>query len=209
MLKLLIGIDFDNTIVSYDQLIHTVAYDLGLISGRISKNKTSVRDTIRGLPDGDVEWQKVQAMVYGPRILEATVAPGATEFLLRCVYQEIKVHIVSHKTEFANYDVTQTNLRAAAVEWLETNLAVKKGLFGISLADVYFESSRREKIKRVSTLRCTHFIDDLMETFEESNFPDGIRKILYTNRKVGSASNHLTMSGNWYEIADYLFKNDA
>ena len=114
-----VGVDFDNTLVSYDSLIHLVAIERGLIGPGIKPSKKLVRDSIRKLPDGETEWQKVQALVYGPRIKEAIPAEGATEFLEECFRHGVKVNIISHKTEFASYDETDTNLRSAAMSWLE------------------------------------------------------------------------------------------
>jgi len=42
-----IGIDFDNTIVSYDTLFHRVALERGLIPISVPANKISVREYLR------------------------------------------------------------------------------------------------------------------------------------------------------------------
>ena len=41
-----------------------------------------------------------------------------------------------------------------------------KGL-NLKRENVYFESTREEKVARIGFLKCTHFIDDLEETFDE------------------------------------------
>ena len=56
----------------------------GLIGPETEASKKLVRDSIRQLPNGETEWQKVQALVYGPRISEAIPSEGATEFLKQC-----------------------------------------------------------------------------------------------------------------------------
>ena len=63
-----VGLDFDNTLVSYDDVVHSVALERGLISGDLPRCKRAVRDRVRQLPDGENEWQRIQAAVYGPRI---------------------------------------------------------------------------------------------------------------------------------------------
>ena len=41
---MIIGVDFDNTIISYDSVFHKLASESGLIPSTVSKNKTAVRD---------------------------------------------------------------------------------------------------------------------------------------------------------------------
>ncbi len=62
-----IGIDFDNTIVTYDDLMYSLAMEMGLINPAVRKSKKLIRDNIRELPDGEIEWQKLQGLVYGPK----------------------------------------------------------------------------------------------------------------------------------------------
>ena len=78
---MIIGVDFDNTIVSYDEVIHQIACEKGLIPGSHLKSKRHIRDAIRKLENGEMEWQKVQAIVYGPRMKDAKVIEGALVFL--------------------------------------------------------------------------------------------------------------------------------
>jgi hypothetical protein len=56
-----VGIDLDNTLVSYDQVLHRAAVDRGLIGAGTGVGKRAVRDEIRLGPGGEVEWQKLQA----------------------------------------------------------------------------------------------------------------------------------------------------
>ena len=44
---MVIGIDFDNTIVSYDDLFHRLATERGLIPAAFPSRKTSMRDFLR------------------------------------------------------------------------------------------------------------------------------------------------------------------
>lgn len=199
-----IGVDFDNTLVSYDNLIHQVAVDRSLIGLQTDPSKKWVRDSIRGLPGGEIEWQKVQALVYGPRIGEAIPAQGVAEFLEACARHGVKVNIVSHKTEFANYDETGTNLRCAAVSWLEQHRFFDTSSFNLSRNDVYFETSRREKLDRIGQLGCTHFIDDLEETFLEESFPASVQKLLYSPQPA-SVPAGVHLAGDWRRITDHLF----
>ena len=72
--------------------------------------------------------------------------------------------------------------------------------------DVYFSETREGKVRKISELGCTHFIDDLKEVFQEPKFPRGVKKILFTSGKEGSAR-YLTCD-NWYDIKYTLLGND-
>src|SRR5436190_2214352 len=112
---MVIGVDFDNTLVSYDELFEQLVRERGLITGT---GKKVVRDQIRQIPNGEIEWQKLQGIAYGPRMAEAKVIEGVPQFFAACRKRGIPVHIISHKTEFANYDDTRTNLRQTALAWM-------------------------------------------------------------------------------------------
>ena len=204
-----IGVDFDNTLVSYDALIYKVAVERGLVDVQTAPIKKCVRDSIWKLPGGDIEWQKMQALVYGPRIHEAIPAPGSIRFFYECGRNDSKLKIVSHKTEFANYDQTGTNLRTAALAWL-----TQHGFLGIMESsithdDVYFESTRVEKIKRIKDLGCDYFIDDLEETFLEESFPAGVEKLLYSVNVPGFVPSGVRIAGDWETIIEHIFDRES
>ena len=52
---------------------------------------------------------------------EAELFPGIANFLHRCKRLNVKVFIVSHKTEFGHYDQGNISLRQAALEWMDIN----------------------------------------------------------------------------------------
>ena len=51
---MILGVDFDNTIVDYATLILKVAMKRHLVSGNIDGGKKSLRDAIRILPNGEI-----------------------------------------------------------------------------------------------------------------------------------------------------------
>ena len=67
-----IGLDFDNTIVSYDALFHKVARERDCVPAATPVNKVAVRDYLRGVNQEDV-WTAMQGYVYGARMDEATL----------------------------------------------------------------------------------------------------------------------------------------
>jgi hypothetical protein len=201
----IIGVDFDNTIVSYDALMYRTAVHKGLIDNKVRKNKKRIRDAIRKTPNGEIEWQKLQAQVYGPIMHEAQLIDGVDTFFEHCNRQDISVHIVSHKTEYANYDTTDTNLRAAALKWMSAHDFFEADGIGLSYQKIYFESTRQAKINRIKKLRCTHFIDDLEETFLEVSFPEGVKKILYAPQSYKTSLKDAWRVTQWKDINDYFF----
>jgi hypothetical protein len=203
-----IGIDFDNTIVSYDELLCRTALDRGLIGDR-DQTKRAVRDRVRQLPDGEIEWQKLQALVYGPLMQQALVIEGAEEFIRCCREAGLAVVIVSHKTEYANYDETRTNLRIAALDWMEAHGFFERNRLALSRSGVYFESTRADKIARIKNVGCSHFIDDLEEVFLEPSFPSGVHKILYAPHGATVSANGATVMPSWRALRDYFFDSRA
>jgi len=214
-MDLVIGIDFDNTLVSYDVLIQRVATERGWIDPQKCRTKREVREAVRNLPDGEVEWQRLQGMVYGPRIGEAEFIESVRPFFFACHQNRAKVYIVSHKTQTAKYDETQTDLRRAALGWMTENGFFEKNGLGLSPEGVFFEGTRKEKLERIEKLGCTHFIDDLEEVFLEEGFPSGITKILYapsaTDTSIPDSSSSdsrlpaVIVAPNWDEITSYVF----
>jgi hypothetical protein len=201
-----IGVDLDNTIVSYDEVLSRVARERGLVGPGIGRSKKAIRDAIRRLPDGEIHWQKLQAVIYGPRMAEARLIDGVADFFRSCRRRSVQLYVVSHKTEFANYDTTRTNLRSAAMDWLEQQGFFDPQGMGLNRGRVYFESTRSEKIERIKDLGCTHFIDDLEETFLEDGFPPEVAKILFDPHRICSPMRGSRICSSWEEIITYLLR---
>ena len=79
----MIGVDFDNTIVRYDDVFGRVALDLGLVPPHAATSKTAVRDHLRAIGQED-RWTELQGIIYGPRMMDAELFPGVAEFFARC-----------------------------------------------------------------------------------------------------------------------------
>ena len=89
-----VGIDFDNTIVSYDNLFYKVALELGVIPKEIHRTKISVRDFLRKNNKNDV-WTSIQGTVYGEKMIEAEVYDGFIEFIKFLKSEKIDFCIIS------------------------------------------------------------------------------------------------------------------
>ncbi|HUI07363.1 MAG TPA: phosphotransferase [Verrucomicrobiae bacterium] len=205
---MVIGVDFDNTIVSYDDLLRQLAQERGLIDTRSLTGKKSIRDRIRRLPDGEIEWQKLQALLYGSRMSEAQLIAGVPEFFRACRQRHVHAVIVSHKTERSGYDDTHANLREAALSWMKAHGFFDPDGLGLRPEDVHFASTRAEKIEAIKRLGCTVFVDDLEETYLEPSFPPEIEKVLF------APHGHPPLPGvhvcrSWSDIREHVFHETA
>ena len=54
-----IGIDFDNTLIDYDEVFRVLARERGLIDDRFRGGKDAVRRAVRSLPDGETDGRHI------------------------------------------------------------------------------------------------------------------------------------------------------
>jgi hypothetical protein len=202
---LLIGVDFDNTLVCYDRLFVQEALASGWFAGGPASTKKDVRDAVRAAgEEGEVRWQRLQARVYGHRMADADLMEGAGDFLRRCRERQIQVVIVSHKTRHAGLDPDQVDLRQAALSWMEGAGFFDQDSFALPRESVFFESTRLEKIARIARCGCSDFIDDLEEVFRENAFPDAVRRHLFAPQDGALPEGPFTAYRSWPEIADAI-----
>jgi hypothetical protein len=176
-----IGLDFDNTLACYDHLFVEIAKKEGMLPEMWQGSKQEVRDFLREQVNGEETWQILQGQVYGKWMHRAQLKPAAAWFLYRCRARQLSVVIVSHKTRFSSKDPEQIPLREVALSWMEDQEFFKSNVFGLKHDDIFFESTRVEKVQRIESLKCHYFVDDLLEVFQETEFPQGVRKILYAS----------------------------
>ncbi|HEY0980955.1 haloacid dehalogenase-like hydrolase [Schlesneria sp.] len=172
-----IGIDFDNTLVCYDQLFWKLASEQGLVDESVPPRKNAVRDHLRrrGLEE---RWTQLQGLAYGSRILEADPFPGMLAALKELHERGAELVLISHKTR-TPIAGSPVDLHAAAQSWL-----LQKGLWNPNseqslFQDVYFELTKEEKLQRIAYAGCDWFIDDLIELLTEPRFPVGVQRVLF------------------------------
>jgi hypothetical protein len=163
-----LGLDFDNTLISYDRLFLKVALEKGLVPNDTPPRKNAVRDYLRK-QDREDEWTTLQGEVYGGRILEAEPYPGMQSALGTLTMRSVPMWIVSHKTK-TPYRGEPVDLHAAARGWLAQLEWPQE--------QAYFELTKEAKVARIVALGCTHYVDDLPEIL--AMLPDGIEKILFS-----------------------------
>lgn len=171
-----IGLDFDNTIVSYDELFHKVALEGGWTIPTVSISKVGVRDYLRSIGQEFV-WTEMQGHVYGARMDEAAVYPDVLECLRWARGKDIPVSIISHKTRYPilgkRYD-----LHEAARSWIDNHLVDAEGPL-VAPERVYFEPTKQAKLQRIAESNCSIYVDDLPEILLDQGFPKSIAQILF------------------------------
>lgn len=198
---MILGIDFDNTIIRYDELFHRIALEQKLIPEAIPKEKNAVRDYLRKMNQED-KWTHLQGEVYGKRILEAIPYDAMKETLKELSELGVLIYIVSHKTRMP-YFGEPCDLHQAAIGWLKM-----EGLYDATaenfIEKVFFEESKTAKIQRIIELGCTHYVDDLPEILEI--IPEHVKKILFSPtigfRKTGDMD--WDTMHNWHELPSIL-----
>ena len=193
----MIGIDFDNTIVTYDSLFHKIAKEYNYIGDDVEKTKIAVREYMNSNNMGD-QFTTLQGEVYGKRILEAKPATNVLSGLELLKQKGIRFAIVSHKTMYP-YKGPKYNLQQAAMSWIESNGLLGKRI-GLEPNDIYFEETKEKKIQRIKDIYCTHFIDDLPEILDMIDID--LVKIQY-DPNHSSSSKYIKMN-DWGKLIDSI-----
>lgn len=196
-----IGIDFDNTIVSYDALFYKVALEQGVIPPTLAVSKLAVRNHLRAIDQEEI-WTEMQGYVYGARMDEASMYPGVLEFFRWAQVQKIDLSIVSHKTRHP-FIGPQYDLHNAARQWVEHHL-IEDGMRLIDPARVNFELTKDEKIKRIGAIGCDCFIDDLPEIFIAETFPAPVRRVLFDPEANHPAVPGIDVVNSWHDFQHRL-----
>ena len=194
-----IGIDLDNTIISYDKAFQNGAIVNGLVEEGCRLSKKALRDLIRKKSNGEFEWQKLQGFVYGEGIGAAILFPGIYRFLWRCNERDIYVEVVSHKTEFGHFDKNKTSLRDSATNFLKSHGLIES--VNPLIKKVTYKSTRQEKIDYIKDNNFELFIDDL----EEIIFSEQLENqagILFTNEELSTKKSNKVISNSWENISE-------
>ncbi|MBT3535503.1 MAG: hypothetical protein HN478_16605 [Rhodospirillaceae bacterium] len=202
-----IGIDFDNTIAGYDTLFATLAEERGLFQNAphdTPVGKRDLRDALRRRPEGELTWRRLQAEAYGGRMTEAELLDGVDRFIQACGQSGVAVSIVSHKTQHANFASDGTDLRRAALTWMEAHGFFDSAGLNLRRDDVHFENTRAAKVARIAELGCKWFIDDLEEVFSEPGFPITAKAVLYDPHGEDSVGSELLRCRHWDEIGGHV-----
>ena len=169
-----IGLDLDNTVIDYTPAYRATAARMGLPPE--FTDRKSIRPLLRRSEVDDLEWQRFQAFLYTDGLAYAKPAAGLRDFLNLCAELHVRVFIVSHKTATTPAQFGGLDLRGPAKAWL-----VNQGIAPdhINLNDIYFCSTRAEKVQKIDSLDCQAFVDDLIEVLKHPDLPMDIRRFHY------------------------------
>ena len=194
-MSLVLGVDFDNTIICYDNVFYDCASKKYHIPAEIGRDKASIK---KFLVDSisETAWTELQGEVYGPGILSATIFEGVIQTLSALTEKGTKIVLISHKTRHP-YIGPPYDLHAAALHWLETHYFFSKSGLAWSRSQVFFETTIQRKVERIHDQHCDFFLDDLQEVLRL--IPGNVQKIHFNPHKVKSRQHKMS----WREITKW------
>ncbi|MBI2890670.1 MAG: haloacid dehalogenase-like hydrolase [Nitrospirae bacterium] len=201
---MVIGLDLDNTLASYDALFHRLALERGWISSAVAVVKDEVRNALRAAGRED-DWTRLQGEVYGIRMGDAVPFPGSLEFVRACLRRGIEVYVLSHRTR-RPYDGPDFDLHQAARRWLMARGFVGEAREALEDSNLVLAETKAGKIAAIREKGCTHFVDDLPEFLLEPGFQADVMRILFdpAGRHVPPPDG-LRRIGSWHELEFLLW----
>lgn len=187
-----IGLDFDNTIVCYEEAIEVLANRLFDLPPEVIRTKVGLRNFLR-TSGREHEWTAFQGELYGPGMSIAKPFFGAIDTMHQLKANGHDLVIVSHRS-LRPYAGKPHDLHAAALCWVSRQLH-PAGLFlpkshQYATSDsVHFLESQDQKLAKIAELRCDVFVDDLPEVLSSPYFPDSTIGILFDS--AGSFSDDI------------------
>ena len=193
-----IGIDFDNTIVCYDDAVRELAIRDFKVSD-VCTNKLAIRQYLRD-NRGEEIWISFQGSLYGPGMRYARPYSGCIDALNNLADKGIHLSIISHRTK-RPYSGDLFDLHASATEWISNHLNVHLFDSG-STRDIYFLETKQDKVAKIHELDCDLFIDDLIELLEMPTFPATTKGILFDPYKkyISNSHHNPTVVYSWSEV---------
>ena len=201
---MIVGLDFDNTIVCYDQAILKLSQSIPDLPSSVSRSKLGLRDHLRSTGRETV-WTAFQGTLYGPGMEHAEPFEGALETMLQMVADGHRLVIISHRSRHP-YAGPPHDLHAAARTWVALRLQ-SLGLFSSTLDNlnaVNFLETREEKLAMIGKLACDVFVDDLPEVLNDEHFPPQTIPLLFdpTREHVAKANTYLL--NDWQHLPKIL-----
>jgi hypothetical protein len=198
-LPLKIGLDFDNTIVCYNNAIRLLADKLLDLPTKISRSKLEIRNFLRRA-GRENEWTAFQGELYGPGMCYAEPFENSIKKMLELQEADHELIIISHRSQ-RPYAGPGYDLHAAANDWIENRLK-KVGLFNQPQHKnpVNFLETQTEKIRMINRFNCDAFVDDLPEIFCNQSFPARTRSILFAPENTKQPTHPDFLITNWAEL---------
>ena len=200
---MLIGLDFDNTIVCYDQAIALLAEELFELPAEVPHTKLGLRNFLRAA-GREPEWTAFQGELYGPGMRFAEPFDGAIATMQQLLTEGHELVIISHRS-LRPYAGPPHDLHVAARSWVTDRLQ-GVGPFGAAgdEACVHFLETRDQKVEMITHLGCQAFLDDLPEVLTDSGFPPCAFGILFDPSGVALPEEGSNRISAWPELVELL-----
>jgi len=199
---MLIGLDFDNTIVCYDQAIATLSEELFDLPATVARTKLGLRDYLRA-ENREPEWTAFQGELYGPGMKYAEAFAGAKNIMMQLKASGHGLVIISHRSRYP-YAGERYDLHKSAREWIANNL-INEIAVPLTDKDISFHETRSEKIAQISKSKCAVFLDDLPEVLEDVDFPKNTHRILFSPDSDVVNANYTSLK-RWDDLLDLISK---
>lgn len=195
-----IGLDLDNTIITYDEAFAKVGAEIGLLARDHGlRTKEAVKAHLITPARGEQDWMRLQGQVYGRHIAGAALCPGVTEVIRDLRRRGARISIISHKTRFGHFD-DEVNLWDAARGWLERQGFFSPAGFGLDPADLHFLETRDAKVAMIGAAQCAAFVDDLPEVLLHPAFPRRTVGLWFAGERPAADGAGLVAYRNWADI---------
>ena len=197
-----IGIDFDNTIVTYDELFAAAAARAGAAplepmssgstkSARPSPHPARWRDAVAKAPSRGL-WPGIGGRVdvrrAGPISGPLPASIGAD------------VYVVSHKTQYGHQDPDRTDLRMAARNWMQGSGLIGSADCCPSVSTASISKTRSPPRSTASRASSSMFSSTISSTCSSSpDFPQRTQSILFAGAD-GSHPARFRRLASWAEI---------
>ena len=190
---MLIGLDFDNTLVCYDEAIIRLADKLLKLPPDLPRTKLAIRDYLREA-NREHEWTAFQGELYGPGMSYAEPFEHSVETMQVLKTAGYSLCIVSHRS-FTPYAGPAYDLHAAARAWIDENLALDL----IVNSQAFFYETMEQKIAAIAALECEIFVDDLPIVLANEVFPSTCRPILFDPEDFHAKVNFVRIT-HWNQL---------
>lgn len=196
-----VGIDFDNTLVNYDQIFSSEMTRLGIVKKGMESSKEALKRHFEAQGDGNLLWTRMQSEIYCRRLHESSIAEGALDAIRAILESGVAVRIISHKTQYPTVGFA-VDLHHCAKRWINDFVIGRLSKLNNTSIKWIFCPTVDEKWECVEQEGCDWFIDDLHSFLSDSRFPKDTTRVWYTN-KVSSSQEFQAFS-KWTDIAQYI-----
>ena len=194
MTQIKIGIDLDNTIINYHNSFKKYLRERRILLKNINKEKVKF---IANNNSKIKNWTEAQEEIYGKYIVFAKLFKFFEEFEKFALNKNMKLYIVIHKTKYSQFS-KKYNLHTQSNKWIKKNIIKDK-------YQIFYVNTINEKIKQIAKIKPNYFIDDLLEVFDNKNFPKNVKKIHFSKTK----NEKILTLNNWRKIKKYIENNET